>query len=103
MEKKREVLGDLERENHDFVHKFQTKAMEKSSLRNQISDIEHLIRQLKYEIESTNVDTKKVQIMAEKEDELLARKAVEDKRLVKLAADDLRDHIRSLEEQVSLT
>lgn len=34
MEKKRQVLGDLERENQDFVHKFGTKAMEKSSLRN---------------------------------------------------------------------
>lgn len=41
--------------------------------------------------------------MAEKEDELLSKKAVEDKRLVKLVTDDLRDHIRSLEEQVSMT
>jgi len=60
-------------------------------MRVQISEIEHLIRQLKHEIEGTNVDNKKIQLIVEKEDELLNKKASEEKRVSKLVGDDIRD------------
>jgi len=60
-------------------------------MRVQISEIEHLIRQLKHEIEGTNVDNKKIQLIVEKEDELLSKKASEEQRVSKLVGDDIRD------------
>ena len=71
-------------------------------MRVQISEIEHLIRQLKYEIESTTVDTKRIQLIVEKEDELLNKKGAEEKRVVKLVCDDIKDQIRSAEEHFNL-
>jgi septal ring factor EnvC (AmiA/AmiB activator) len=60
LEGKRNVLGDTEKENSDFQHKFQSKANEKHSLRGQISEVENLIRQLRHEIEQTVVDNTRV-------------------------------------------
>jgi hypothetical protein len=61
------------------------------TLRTQINEIEHLIRLLKHEIESTNVDNKRIQIISEKEDEIVAKKSAEEKRVVKLVGDDIKD------------
>lgn len=44
METKREILGDLEKENYGFLVAFQAKTNEKDSLRGQICEIENLIR-----------------------------------------------------------
>lgn len=88
---KRNVLGDIEKENIDFLYKFQAKAADKDSMRGQINELEHLIRQLRYEIESTSVDTKRIQLIVEKEDELMNKKANEEKRVVKLVGDDIKD------------
>ena len=71
-------------------------------MRVQISEIEHLIRQLKHEIEGTNVDNKKIQLIVEKEDELLNKKASEEKRVSKLVGDDIRDQIRASEDSYNL-
>ena len=71
-------------------------------MRVQISEIEHLIRQLKHEIEGTNVDNKKIQLIVEKEDELLNKKASEEKRVSKLVGDDIRDQIRANEDSYNL-
>lgn len=60
-------------------------------MRGQINELEHLIRQLRYEIESTSVDTKRIQLIVEKEDELMNKKANEEKRVVKLVGDDIKD------------
>lgn len=76
--------------------------MEKASLRGQIGEIEHLIRLLRHELESTQVDTKRVQLIVEKEDELLTKKGLEEKRVVKFVSDDIKDQIRILEEQFNL-
>ena len=103
METKRAVLGDLEKENFDFVVRFQAKANEKDSLRGQICEIEHLIRQLRHEVEQTNIDSKRIQITVEKEDELLTRKQTEEKRVVKAVCDDIKDQIKSLEESFNIT
>ena len=46
---------------------------------------------LKHEIDSTNLDTRKVNLTIEKEDELLNRKMNEEKRIVKLVGDDIKD------------
>jgi len=61
------------------------------TLRTQINEIEHLIRLLKHEIESTNIDNKRIQIISEKEDEIVAKKSAEEKRVVKLVGDDIKD------------
>ncbi len=47
-------------------------------------------------------ETKRVQIVGEKEDELSQKRTVEERRLVKLVNDDLKDHIRVLEEQYNV-
>lgn len=99
LEKKRVVLGDLEKENINFTHKFQVKVNEKESLREQISEIENLVRLLRHEIDQTNIDTKRINITIEKEDELLNKKQAEEKRVVKLVCDDIKEQIRNLEEQ----
>ncbi len=102
LEGKRNVLGDTEKENFDFQHKFQAKASEKHSLRSQICEVEHLIRQLKHEIEQTSVDNKRVQLLTEKEDELLQKKSGEEKRVVKLVQEDLKEQVKATEEQLNL-
>lgn len=75
---------------------------EKDSLRGQICEIENIIKQIRVEIDSTNVDTKRINILSEKEDELLNRKVNEEKRVVKIVTEDVKDQIRSLEEQCNL-
>jgi predicted RNA methylase len=60
VEAKRVVLGEIDRENIDFSSKYKAKVNEKDSLRVQICDIEHIIRQLRLEIEQTTTDTKRV-------------------------------------------
>ena len=60
VEAKRVVLGEIDRENTDFSSKYKAKVNEKDSLRVQICDIEHIIRQLRLEIEQTTTDTKRV-------------------------------------------
>ena len=57
-----------------------------------------MIRQLRFEIESTAVDTKRVQLIVEKEDELVTKKSTEEKRVVKLVCDDIRDQVQLAEE-----
>eukprot|EP00347_Sterkiella_histriomuscorum_P021445 403333951 len=99
---KRTVLGDIEKENLDFIHKFQAKANEKDSLRKQIFEIEHLIRLLKSEIDNTSVDNKRITLIVEKEDELINKKANEEKRVVKLVGDDIKDQLRQTEEAYQL-
>jgi hypothetical protein len=46
----------------------------------------------------TTIDTKRIQTIAEKEDELLSKKAIEEKRIVKLVGDDINEQIKVLEE-----
>lgn len=53
---------------------------------------------IRQEIDANNLDTKRVNITIEKEDELLNRKAAEEKRVVKVVCDDIKDQIRNLEE-----
>jgi len=65
--------------------------MEKDALRTQICEIEHLIRMLRHEIESTNLDTRRVTLTVEKEDSLLSRKMTEEKRVVALVGEDIKD------------
>ena len=91
MDKKRSILGDLEKENIDYVAKFKDKANEKESLRGQICQVENLIRLLRHEIEQTGLDNKKINLTVEKEDELLNKKAAEEKRIVKLVGEDIKD------------
>lgn len=74
LDTKRTVLSEIEKENIDFLQKFNVKANEKDTLRKQITEVEHLIRLLKHEIESTNVDNRRIQIISEKEDEIIAKK-----------------------------
>lgn len=57
---------------------------------------------MKHEIEFTNVDNKRIQIIVEKEDELLNKKGGEEKRVVKLVGDDIKDQIRLMEENYNL-
>lgn len=102
LDAKRTVLSEMEKENVDFLHKFNAKANEKDTLRKQITEVEHLIRLLKHEIESTNVDNKRVQIISEKEDEIVTKKGAEEKRIVKLVGDDVKDQIRQTEEHFNL-
>jgi hypothetical protein len=59
------------------------------------------MRLIRSEIESTNLDTKRVNLTVEKEEELMNRKAAEEKRVVKLVGDDVKEQIRSLEEQLN--
>ena len=55
--------------------------LEKDAVRVQICEIEHILRQLRLEIEQTQTDTKRIQIVGEKEDELAAKKQVEERRI----------------------
>lgn len=57
IEGKRIVMADIGRENMDFQVKYAARVTEKDALRQQIGDIEHLIRQLKLEIEQTTTET----------------------------------------------
>lgn len=91
LDSKRHVLGDLEKENFEFQLKFESKSQEKNTLRTQICEVENLIRLLRLEIEQTQVDNKRIQMLVDKEDELLNKKAVEEKRVVKLVHDDIKD------------
>lgn len=96
------MLGQIDRENVEFSTKYQAKVNEKDALRVQICEIEHILRQLRLEIEQTQTDTKRIQIIGEKEDELAAKKQVEERRIVTLVNDDINDQIRSLEEQLNV-
>lgn len=60
------------------------------------------MRKLRLEIEETTTDSKRIQIVTEKEDELVMNKQGEEKRIVKLVNDDLKEQIRSLEEQFNI-
>lgn len=51
MEAKRAVMADIGAENADFATKYQFKIGEKHALRVQITEIEHILRQLRLEIE----------------------------------------------------
>jgi len=62
-----------------------------------------LIRLLKQEVEVTNLDTKRVNLTIEKEDELINNKVNEEKRIVKMVGDDVKDQIRSLEEAIGFS
>ena len=95
-------MADIARENMDFQVKYAARVTEKDALRQQISDIEHLIRQLRLEIEQTTTDTQRVHLIQEKEDELRARKEGEEKRISKIVNDDIREQIRTLEEQFNV-
>ena len=63
IEGKRVVMADIGRENMDFQVKYAARVTEKDALRQQISDIEHLIRQLRLEIEQTTTDTQRVHLL----------------------------------------
>jgi hypothetical protein len=103
IEGKRVILSDISRENMDFQTKYAGKIHEKDSLRQQISDIEHLIRQLRLEIEQTTTDTQRTHLLQEREMEIRARKAAEERRIAKLVGEDVREQIRALEEQYNVT
>jgi hypothetical protein len=60
LEKKRNLLGDLEKENIGFIKKYDDKIKDKHSIRNQICEVEHLIRLIRNEIDMTNFDTKRI-------------------------------------------
>ncbi len=96
------VLADIGRENLDFQVKYAARVSEKDALRQQISDIEHLIRQLRLEIEQTTTDTQRVHLIQEREDELRGRKQAEEKRICKVVNEDIREQIRALEEQFNV-
>ena len=61
-----------------------------------------MIRQLKNEIEQTAVDNKRVQLLNDKEEELLQKKAGEEKRVVRLVYEDIKDQVKGTEEQLAL-
>lgn len=48
------------------------------------------------------MDNKRVQLIAEKEDELVNKKATEEKRVVKLVCEDIKDQIKQAEEQFAI-
>ena len=102
MQAKREAMAEIDRENTEFSVKYQAKVAEKDTLRQQICEVEHILRLLRLEIEQTQMDTKRVQIVAEKEDDLAAKKQLEEKRIIKLVNEDVKDQIRSLEEQLNV-
>ena len=54
------------------------------------------------EIETTQVDTEKTVLFAEKETELLNSRQNQERRVVKLIQDDQSDQIRALEEQLTV-
>ena len=96
---KRIILADIERENFDFSHKFQGRANDKETLRLQIQEVEHLLGQLRFELEAAQADTKRAQLIVEKEDALLSKKAAEEKRTVGLVREDIAEQIKQAEEQ----
>jgi hypothetical protein len=49
------------------------------------------VRLIRQEIDTNNLDTKRVNLTIEKEDELLNKKQAEEKRVVKLVCDDIKD------------
>ena len=102
IEGKREVLAMVDTQNYDFNARYQAKVNEKDTLRQQISEIEHLIRLVRLEIETTQVDTEKTILFAEKETELLNSRQNQERRAVKLIQDDQRDQIRALEEHLTV-
>ena len=102
IEGKRAVMGEIALENTDFQGKYAARVAQKDSLRQQIADIEHLIRQLRLEIETTTTDTQRVHVIKEKEEELRATKANEERRIAKVVTDDIREQIRALEEQFNV-
>ena len=92
----------VDTQNYDFNARYQAKVNEKDTLRQQISEIEHLIRLVRLEIEATQVDTEKTILFAEKETELLNSRQNQERRAVKLIQDDQRDQIRALEEHLTV-
>lgn len=48
------------------------------------------------------MDTKRVMLVVEKEEELLNKKGLEEKRVVKFVGDDIKEQIRVLEEHFNL-
>lgn len=102
IEGKRVVMADIARENADFQGKYAARVREKDALRQQIGDIEHLIRQLRLEIEQVTTDTQRVHTLQERELELKGRKQVEEKRVGKIVNEDIREQIRALEEQFNV-
>jgi hypothetical protein len=54
------------------------------------------------EIETTQVDTEKTILFAEKEAELLALRQGQERHVVKLLQDDQREQVRALEEQLTI-
>lgn len=101
-EAKREALSEVDREAQDFNWRYQAKVSEKDSLRQQISEIEHLIRLVKIEIEGTQVDTEKTILIAEKETELVNNRQNQERRAIKIIQDDQREQIRALEEHLTV-
>lgn len=91
MQAKSEALAEVDRENAEFKVKYQAKVAQKDTLRQQICEVEHILRLLRLEIEQTQMDTKRVQVVAEKEDDLATKKQMEEKRIVKLVNDDVKD------------
>jgi len=85
------VLADLETENLDFLHKFQVKATEKKGLREQLSEVEHLVRQLRQEITGVGVENQRIQITSEKEDALIEQKVSLEKKAVALVGTDMKE------------
>ena len=57
---------------------------------------------MRQELEGTSVDTKRVMLVVEKEEELLNKKGLEEKRVVKFVGDDIKEQIRVLEEHFNL-
>lgn len=102
VQQKRVIFNEIDKENMDYQFKTMDKVNEKDTLRLQICEIEHILRKLRLEIEETTTDSKRIQIVTEKEDELVMNKQGEEKRIVKLVNDDLKEQIRSLEEQFNI-
>jgi hypothetical protein len=91
IEGKRVILGDISREHMDFKTKYSAKIHEKDSLRQQISDIEHLIRQLRLEIEQTTTDTQRTHLLREREQDIKERKTNEERRIAKIVTEDVKE------------
>ena len=48
------------------------------------------------------MDNKRVQMLSDKEEELLQKKAGEEKRVVRLIYEDIKDQVKGTEEQLAL-
>lgn len=72
LEEKRGILAEIETENKDFQVKLGVKAKEKQTLRNQIVEVEKLVQILSFELENIDLNTKKINMVSNKEDELVS-------------------------------